>query len=211
MNHQELQPIPTRRLSSKSARHRPVVHHHALWRHKLKYCFMDEAALISTGLALWQAKGRTINLQVHGTSMAPLILPGDVVCLRLIPPERISRGEVMAFRQNRNIVVHRLIIKKGRNGEWLFCQKGDNLLGWSWIGRDKVLGRIESVRRQNTVMSLTGPRQQAVNRLIVLGEAWLIEACETRWPLKGDRTLRAYPKTISRKMMRAAVKSQSAR
>jgi len=161
---------------------------------------MDKHTLICTGLALWQEEGRTINLPVSGTSMAPLILPGDGICVRLMPPEKIRPGEVIAFVQDSHIVVHRLINKKKMSGRRMFYQKGINLQGGCWVEQNKILGRVESIKRQGRIMGLTGPYFQKFSRFIVFKERCLMRIYETISPFLDDHVIRAAHRFRSRRI-----------
>ena len=109
---------------------------------------------ISPSLEIWKGSDRKINLKVHGDSMSPLIRAGDGISLLLTQSDNLRLGDVVAFLENENIVVHRLIKKKEVNGQWWFCQKGDNLPGWSWVRGDQVLGRVESIQFADGVRNM---------------------------------------------------------
>jgi signal peptidase I len=53
-----------------------------------------------------------VRLRVLGTSMAPAMLPGDLVSIRRAGLDKISLGEVVLFAQNGRLFVHRVV---GRN------------------------------------------------------------------------------------------------
>jgi len=101
----------------------------------------------SSVFELWKEAGRPIDVRIEGASMLPLIRPGDTVSLRLINGDELKKtGDLIAFRQDGCLIVHRFIKQLKINKSLWLCQKGDNLSGWSWISEDDVLGRVESIR-----------------------------------------------------------------
>jgi len=109
---------------------------------------------IHATLQIWKETDREIELRVFGNSMMPLIKAGDLIYLKLTKSKNLKRGDIFAFLDNETIVVHRLIKKKNVNGIWWFCQKGDNLSGWSWILEDKVLGRVKSIQTADRTLNM---------------------------------------------------------
>ena len=77
--------------------------------------------------------------------MAPLIKTGDSVSIRLMDVKMLKTGDIFAFWEGKNIVVHRVIKKEQAKGGWRICQRGDNLSRWSWIHGSKVLGKVEEI------------------------------------------------------------------
>ncbi len=94
---------------------------------------------------VWKKFGKSVKLMVNGDSMKPLVLSGDNVSLRFTDGEDLRMGDIFIFLDGENTVVHRYIKKKFINNEWLYCEKGDNCINWSWITSDLVLGKVEIV------------------------------------------------------------------
>ncbi|MEW6220203.1 MAG: C25 family cysteine peptidase [Thermodesulfobacteriota bacterium] len=93
-------------------------------------------------IALWQVAGEEAVLEVQGTSMLPLIRPGDRVQLRFVPAAALRSGDIMVFRQGSVVVAHRYLGAAQRGGTRRLCQKGDNQRGWGWLDADAVIGRV---------------------------------------------------------------------
>jgi signal peptidase len=79
-------------------------------------------------LILWFNTGL---LGVHPTliasgSMEPSISIGDVAVIQGVPIETIKEGDVIAFRQNGLIIVHRVKKIENNEGEITFITQGDN-------------------------------------------------------------------------------------
>jgi signal peptidase I len=126
----------------------------------------------SSVFELWKEAGRPIDVRIEGASMLPLIRPGDTVSLCLINGDELKTGELIAFRQDEGLIVHRFIKQRKINKSLWFCQKGDNLSGWSWISEDDVLGRVESIRGRGKVIYLNTRPWTWINR--VMGISWLL-------------------------------------
>jgi signal peptidase I len=105
---------------------------------------------------LWRGTGREISLTVKGRSMEPLLREGDVVAVCLVRPDQLKRGDMIAFRQNGCVIVHRLLRKRKNGNTWFYCQKGDSLNGWSWIPEEAIIGKITSLRRSGRVKGMIG-------------------------------------------------------
>jgi signal peptidase I len=121
---------------------------------------------ITPVMEIWKQTDRDLGLKIYGNSMRPLINPGDHISLRLIDFVLLKMGDIIAFREGDNLVVHRFIKKKMVNGKWLFCQKGDNLWGWSWIQEDRILGKVESIQRPGRTLNLASWRWHCINHML---------------------------------------------
>lgn len=123
---------------------------------------------------LWKEAARVIDVRVEGTSMRPLMRPGDTVSLRLAEASELKTGDLIAFRQDENLIVHRLIRARKLDKSLWLCQKGDNLSGWSWISADKVLGKVESIRGRGKELNMSTRPWTWMNRVMgTLGFFWV--------------------------------------
>ena len=108
---------------------------------------------------------RDIVLRGEGTSMMPLLIRGDKVILKAADAEQLRGGELIAYRDKGNIIVHRLIRKKRIDGKWFLCQKGDNLLGWGWIEAKQQIGKAERYEGVEEYQAITRLTRELINRL----------------------------------------------
>jgi signal peptidase I len=107
------------------------------------------------------AEGREIRLRVDGTSMVPLLKPGDVVIVQRIEPERMKRGDLVVIHREHDLVTHRLVWQG--TGQWL--TKGDNCRNLDPAVVDKaILGKVIAIERSGTTIDLQGQRWQIKNR-----------------------------------------------
>jgi len=120
---------------------------------------LPEPALIELLRAVL-GRGRAFRFRAAGSSMCPFIRNGDVIVVAPFPSGALPRlGQIVAFVQpsTRNLVVHRVIAKRGRS----FLLKGDNMsLADGLIPAANVLGYVASVERdgQGTWISLESER-----------------------------------------------------
>ena len=133
---------------------------------------------------LWKEAGRVIDVRIEGISMMPLLRPGDRVSVRLTDGDDLERGDLIAFRQNGKLIVHRFIAKKYLDNFWSVCQKGDNLTGASWIGLDEVLGKVESIRRGTEPLDMTKSPWTWVNRVMGISGGFWVSGVEKARGLK---------------------------
>ena len=100
---------------------------------------------ITAAFEIWKDTDRTVDLEVNGNSMNPLIKIGDRISIRIVRADQLRTGDIFVFWKDRNTVVHRFIKKRKKNGIWRLCEKGDNCAGWTWINEKDVLGKVEVI------------------------------------------------------------------
>jgi signal peptidase I len=96
------------------------------------------------------------RVQVQGNSMSPLIEARDTIIAESLRLGRPRRGALIVFRDGESLIVHRVIQKKARDGQGLYCQMGDNGSGFSWIAEKDILGRVLAVVKGGQVTPLEG-------------------------------------------------------
>lgn len=124
-------------------------------------------------LALLLKAGRDAVVPVQGTSMNPFLLQGDRLHIRRASPDQLRLGDLMAFRREGALIVHRYAGRVHRDGELWLRQKGDNVAGFSLVPLADLVGRADWVVRGERTLDLSGGAARWRNR--VLGcRAWLI-------------------------------------
>jgi len=73
--------------------------------------------------------------------MYPLLRAGTQVALRQVDPRDLRPGDVIAFRRDERIIVHRLIEREMANGNCRLREKGDNVATSTWISDRDVVGK----------------------------------------------------------------------
>ena len=107
-----------------------------------------------------------VRLRVFGTSMAPAILPGDLVLIRRAELGEVSPGEIVLFLQHGRLFVHRAVHRKaaGRAEEPFLITRGDRLRhNDPPVSSRELLGRVVSIERDQQKIELPAP---GANRFI---------------------------------------------
>lgn len=101
--------------------------------------------------------------------MAPLIRPGDEVLVSKAAAQQIRFGDVVVFRRDGDLIVHR-VLKKWRTADAIcFGEKGDMAHTYGLIGADKVIGRVTMVKGRGKTLSLSSPLSRLTNLVL---SAW---------------------------------------
>ena len=58
--------------------------------------------------------------------MNPLIKSGDIVLVREIAPNRLAQGDIIAYKEGKSVVTHRIVKITEADGSRQFVTKGDN-------------------------------------------------------------------------------------
>jgi signal peptidase I len=101
-----------------------------------------------------------VRLRVLGTSMAPAMLPGDLVSIRRVSLDEISLGEVVLFAQNGRLFVHRVMGRNevsaaGNPEKPCLITRGDRLRHDDPpVSSREFLGRVVSIERDNRNIEL---------------------------------------------------------
>ena len=98
---------------------------------------------IQTTLIHFLQEGKQVEVPAFGMSMFPLLLPGDVL---LVNPVKPQKGDIGVFIGQRKLIAHR--VYKISNNAYHF--KGDGLIYPDHpVPYEKVLGTVISRRRNN--------------------------------------------------------------
>jgi hypothetical protein len=90
-----------------------------------------------------RASGK-VQLQVSGASMVPVLWPGDLLTVRSCSPYELERDSIVVFRQDQQLVVHRLIHRIGDE----IVTRGDARRRLDKpVEPSQIVGRVEIVMR----------------------------------------------------------------
>lgn len=88
-------------------------------------------------VTLRQQAGRPVEFTVYGTSMSPVLNPGDTISIR--KQEQYLIGDILVFYYKHDeLLVHRLLQIRDNT---YFC-KGDNAFRLEDIKEEQVLGKV---------------------------------------------------------------------
>jgi signal peptidase I len=130
-----------------------------------------ESDEIGCGLASEVARAfGEIRLRVSGTSMAPSILPGDVISIRRARTGEIFIGDVILYSRNSRLFAHRVIRRADNADEPCLITRGDRLPHEDpQVSSTELLGRVISVERGFRKVDFSAPnrwRRRATIRLL---------------------------------------------
>lgn len=99
---------------------------------------------------------KLFKLKLAGGSMRPFLKPGMKIKLRKIDPEHPPKvGDVAAIRCRNGILVHRILLIRGRKDDLEYFTKGDRrLTGDGWIERNRVMGIMIREKRYHRAIDL---------------------------------------------------------
>ncbi|HET9995123.1 MAG TPA: S24 family peptidase [Candidatus Acidoferrum sp.] len=111
-------------------------------------------------------RGR-ISLRVHGTSMLPWVRPGDIALIRMVSGENVRCGDVVLFRREDHLFVHRIVEKRGSLDAAELLSKGDaQPASDGVVGEQELLGRVVRIYRGGRRINLDTPVQLALGVFI---------------------------------------------
>jgi len=111
-------------------------------------------------------RGR-IALRVQGTSMLPWVRPRDIALIRQTPMENVRCGDVVLFRRENDLFVHRIVKKQGSLEAARLLSKGDaHPTTDGLLEEQELLGRVVRIYRNGRRIDLDAPGQLALGLFI---------------------------------------------
>jgi predicted nucleotidyltransferase len=99
--------------------------------------------------------GRTLRLTADGSSMQPMIRPGDILEIQGAASESIRRGDIIALRRGMAVQVHRVLRTEHCGEIFRFLTRGDfSPTVDGWFDSSLLIGRVSVVRRGERRMEL---------------------------------------------------------
>jgi signal peptidase I len=115
----------------------------------------------------YQRKGRCW-WPVSGNSMSPLINPGDRVLVVSVAAEQVRLGDIIVFKRNGGLVVHRVLKKLRTADSFSFTEKGDNTNISGLAGSEEIVGRFNMIRGKVKRLNLSSPLSRLTSLVISL-------------------------------------------
>jgi hypothetical protein len=108
-----------------------------------------DAARIADAL---KRRGR-ISMYVQGTTMLPLVRPGDIALIRRDKLENMRSGDVVLFQRGNHLLAKRIAEDGDPQSEPTFAESGEELPAQS--GEPECLGQIVRLHRNAEDIDLT--------------------------------------------------------
>ena len=118
---------------------------------------------------MWQEayeKGGNLSFKVVSGSMSPMIEVGDVVTIGRTDHCGVRIGDIVAFVDNQNVVVHRIIGKSRSNQQLSFYHRGDSGASSGKIIAQNLIGRVLLVEKKGHKIRLDSRRHIMCNRVL---------------------------------------------
>ena len=116
-----------------------------------------DSKVANTLSEMWQEacqNGNVIRFKIISNSMNPMIKLGDVVKVSSVEPSRICTGDIIAFIDNGNIIVHRVIGIFRHKQKLNFRHRGDAGSGSGIITLKSLIGRVIVIERKGREIHL---------------------------------------------------------
>lgn len=118
---------------------------------------------------MWQEayeKGGDLSFKVVSGSMSPMIEVGDVVTIGRVNHTRVRIGDIVAFLDDQNVVVHRIIGKSRSNQQLSFYHRGDTSASSGKIIAQNLIGRVLIVEKKGYKIRLDSRRHIMCSRVL---------------------------------------------
>jgi hypothetical protein len=114
-------------------------------------------SLLDAAVELMGRSGRGGAVRVQGDSMVPTLHAGQLLAVEF-NPEGLKRGDLLLYRQERFLVVHRLLDRvRCTDGARRLRTRGDGLNGLDpLLDRANVVGRVLALRERDDWWDLRG-------------------------------------------------------
>ena len=119
---------------------------------------------------MWQEacqNGSTVSFRIASGSMRPAIEIGDTVKVRRAESSEIRAGDIVAFKDGKNIIVHRIVRVRRTNGHLDFFQMGDAGGVSQNIRADRIIGKVVTINKNGREVRLDSLKQTIIKRLSV--------------------------------------------
>jgi len=107
-------------------------------------------------------------LTALSSSMAPLIRIGDKVNVRTTSTEAIGFGDIIVFREEEKLVIHRVVAKGKFDHRPFFLQKGDRSSLPLRIPAECVLGKVFEIHKPSRCIRLNSRKGRFLNLLLAV-------------------------------------------
>jgi signal peptidase I len=111
-------------------------------------------------------RGMKLSFRIASNSMAPLLKTGDIVKVAKVQPSRVHIGDIVAFQDGKNVVVHRIIGKSPSNTRLVFRQMGDGGGLSGEIPAQNLIGRVIVIEKEGFEINLDSRRHIISNRIL---------------------------------------------
>jgi hypothetical protein len=100
------------------------------------------------------SNGHRVPFRLKGTSMLPLVRPGETMFLEKANPEFLREGELIVFETSEGFTAHRILRKKRRAGSYWFQPASHEARAPDpWIRDSDVIGHVIEIGKGPAAMT----------------------------------------------------------
>ncbi len=101
------------------------------------------------------SKGGSFSFRGHGGSMYPFIRDGAILTVEPVQAHRLRVGDVVLYRSQARVVVHRVIAKRMLDSQADLWIRGDAFAGsGEKLSAASVIGRVVNVKQRSRIIPL---------------------------------------------------------
>jgi signal peptidase I len=118
---------------------------------------------------MWQEachQGSRLSFRMVSGSMEPLIRVGDRVRVTKAEPSRLRIGDIVAFRDGQNVIVHRIIGTSRANGQLTFHHRGDDSAASGKFAANNLIGKVYAIEKDECEIPNDTPKYELTNRIL---------------------------------------------
>ena len=131
------------------------------------------------------AQREEISLEIATGSMRPLIQPQNKVIVKGCKIENLEAGDIVLFKRDSQLYVHRLLNKKIQNGEVILIPKADRAhTADEPFPEEQFLGRVVGLKKNSTTLNLERQPWRVINKFLYLLSKMEIQVFRIAYPVK---------------------------
>jgi len=135
-----------------------------------------EAGLASIRSLVEGSSRELVMLPLLTGSMAPAILPGDILCISPIGSRMVHTGDIAVFLKDGRLTAHRIIFAFRLCGQGLMLEMGDANRSATLLNPQSVLGTVVALHRGSAHISLAGAAARLQGRRLAYTRLWRLLA-----------------------------------
>ncbi|MBM4056415.1 MAG: signal peptidase I [Planctomycetes bacterium] len=126
---------------------------------------------------VWDQSHEIFTIPISGYSMYPLIREGDNVLVKC-GYSQIRCGDIIAFRHDNKLIVHRVLRVSGNEKGFSVITKGDNVPHLDpEVNHREIIGKVSAIKRGEKLLHLDSYIGKATGWLIIMSTSVVRALC----------------------------------
>ncbi len=98
-------------------------------------------------------KGTSLRIEASGYSMFPSIKPGNIIIIKPVPDEELKCGMIIAWKREKDMVVHRLVLTYESDDKRYYITRGDSCRSSDKpVTGNMIAGRVEAIYKGHNLI-----------------------------------------------------------